>query len=41
MRGGVSSRDLFHVYSYEDREIIGRIIDENIKASAEAGMPLI
>jgi hypothetical protein len=41
MRGGVSSHDLFHVYSYEDREIIGRIIDENIKASAEAGMPLI
>lgn len=41
MRGGVSSYDLFHVYSYEDREILAKIIDENIKASEEAGLPLI
>jgi hypothetical protein len=41
MRGGVSSTDLFYLYSYEDREILANIIDENLKASQEAGLPLI
>lgn len=41
MRGGVTSTDLFHVYSYEDREILSKIIKDNIDASVKAKMPLI
>lgn len=41
MRGGVSSTDLFYLYSYEDREILSRIIKDNIDASVKAKMPLI
>lgn len=41
MRGGVTSDDLFHKYSFEDREIISRIITENIEATKKSGMPLI
>jgi hypothetical protein len=41
MRGGVSSTDLLYLYSFEDREILSKIIEENIKASMDAGMPLI
>ena len=41
MRGGVSSHDLFHTYSYEDRMLINEIIKENIEATKKSGMPLI
>lgn len=41
MRGGVSSQDLFHVYSYEDRKIINGIIKENIENTKSSRMPLM
>lgn len=41
MRGGVSSTDLLYLYSFEDREIISNIIEENIKASIDSGLPLL
>jgi hypothetical protein len=41
MRGGVSSQDLFHVYSYEDRTIMNDIIKDNIEATKAAKMPLL
>lgn len=41
MRGGVSSQDLFHLYSYEDRNIMGALIKENIDATKKNGMPLL
>jgi hypothetical protein len=41
MRGGVSSNDLFYLYSIEDRTILSKIISENIEASKKSGMPLI
>ncbi len=41
MRGGVTSEDLFHKYSHEDRTIIGSIIKENIEATKKSGMSLI
>lgn len=41
MRGGVSSQDLFHVYSYEDRKIMNEIIKENIEITKTSRMPLI
>ncbi len=41
MRGGVSSEDLFHIYSYEDRMIMGSIIKENIDATKKSGINLV
>lgn len=41
MRGGVSSQDLFHIYSHEDRQIIGEIIKENIEATKNSKIALI
>jgi hypothetical protein len=41
MRGGVSSNDLFWVYSVEDREILNKIIKDNIDTTKKAGMPLV
>jgi hypothetical protein len=41
MRGGVSSQDLFHIYSYEDRQLMFDIIKENIEATKTSKMPLI
>jgi hypothetical protein len=41
MRGGVTSDDLFFKYSFEDREILSKIIKENIEATRKSGMPLI
>ena len=41
MRGGVSSQELFHSYSYEDRVIINEIIKENIEATKKSGISLI
>lgn len=41
MRGGVSSHDLFHSYSYEDRFIMNKIITENIESTKKSGIALI
>lgn len=41
MRGGVSSQDLFHIYSYEDRVLMNEIIKENIEATKKSGMAIL
>jgi hypothetical protein len=41
MRGGVSSHDLFHVYSHEDRVIINNIIRDNIEATKASKIALV
>lgn len=41
MRGGVTSQDLYHVYSYEDRTIINNIIKDNIEATKTSRLALI
>lgn len=41
MRGGVNSQDLFHNYSYEDRQIINQIIKDNIETTKKTNMPLL
>jgi len=41
MRGGVTSEDLFWKYSVEDREIINKIIKENIEATNKSGISLV
>jgi hypothetical protein len=41
MRGGVNSVDLFHMYSYEDRQIMTTIIQGNIEATKNSKLPLI
>ena len=41
MRGGVTVNDLLYLYSYEDREILGKIIKENIEITEKTNMPLV
>lgn len=41
MRGGVTSEDLFWRYSLEDRDIISKIIKDNIETTNKTGLPLI
>lgn len=41
MRGGVSSYDLYHAYSHEDRKIMTKIIQENIDISRKNQMVMI
>lgn len=41
MRGGVTSHELFHTYSPEDRKIITKIINDNIEATKNNNMPLV
>lgn len=41
MRGGVNSADLFHLYSYEDRQIMNNIIKDNIEATKNAKISLL
>lgn len=38
MRGSMSLEDLFMI-SYEDREIIGKIIKENLETTKKSGLP--
>jgi len=38
MRGGVSYEEAMFM-SYEDREIVGRIIKENLTTTKESGLP--
>lgn len=41
MRGGVTSHELFNVYSYEDRVILNDVIKDNIEATKKSGLPLL
>lgn len=41
MRGGVNSQDLFHIYGYEDRQIMNQIIKENIETTKKTQMPIL
>lgn len=41
MRGGVSSHDLFHIYTHEDREIMNNIIKDNIENTKTSKLPLM
>jgi hypothetical protein len=41
MRGGVSSEELFHVYSHEDRQIMNEIIKDNIEATKKSRIGLL
>jgi len=38
MRGSLSVDDIFMI-SYEDREIVGRIIKENLETTKKSGLP--
>jgi len=41
MRGGVTVNDLLHVYSYDDRQMIYLVINENIEATKLTQLPLV
>lgn len=38
MRGGLSVEEAFYL-SFEDREIIGKIVKENIETTKKSGLP--
>lgn len=38
MRGGITY-DQSHLLTHEEREIIGKIIEENLKTTKESGLP--
>jgi len=41
MRGGVTVNDLLTIYSFEDREAIYAVINDNIEATKVSQMPLL
>jgi hypothetical protein len=41
MRGGVTVNDLMFIYSFEDREAMYAVINDNIEATKAAQMPLL
>lgn len=41
MRGSMTYDDLFFVLSVEDREIISRIIKDNVESTNKTGLPLV
>lgn len=41
MRGGVTVNDLLYLYSQEDRELISKIVKENIEITEKTQLPLI
>jgi hypothetical protein len=41
MRGGVTSHDLFHYYSHEDRVIMDSIIEKNVEITRKSGINII
>jgi len=41
MRGGVSSLDLLHYFTRDDRMVMNDIIKENIDLTQKSGLPLI
>jgi hypothetical protein len=41
MRGGVSSYELFYVYSRDDRIIMNEIVKDNIELTKKSGLPIL
>jgi hypothetical protein len=41
MRGGVSSQDLFHTYTRDDRVVMNEVIKDNIELTKKSGLPLL
>jgi hypothetical protein len=41
MRGGVTVNDLMNIYSYDDRQHIYVVIQDNIESVKVTGLPLI
>lgn len=41
MRGGVSINDLHDRYTFEDREILNKIINDNIEVTKNTQLPLL
>ena len=41
MRGGVNINDLFWRYSFEDREMIRKVIEDNVELTKKTQMPII
>lgn len=41
MRGGVSVNDLLYLYGHEEREMITKLVKENIELTEKTRMPLI
>jgi len=41
MRGGVSSLDLLHYFTRDDRIVMNEIIKENIDLTQKSGLPLL
>jgi hypothetical protein len=41
MRGGITVNDLLHTYSYEDREMIYVVINDNIELTKTTGQPFL
>ena len=41
MRGGVTVKDLLHLYSHDDLTIFSKIIGENIENTKNTQMPLL
>jgi hypothetical protein len=41
MRGGVSSLDLMHYFTRDDRIVMNDIIKENIDLTQKSGLPLL
>jgi hypothetical protein len=41
MRGGITSHDLYHILSFEDRQLMEEIVEENIEISKKNGMVII
>lgn len=41
MRGALTYHDLFHVISVEDRDILNKIIKEQIETVNKTGLPIL
>ena len=41
MRGGVSAHELLWRYSHDDREVLNKIVKDNIETTNKTGLPLI
>lgn len=41
MRGGVNINDLLAIYSFDDRELMQKVIEDNIELTKKTQMPLL
>jgi hypothetical protein len=41
MRGGVTVNDLLYIYGHEEREMITKLVKENIELTEKTRMPLL